>query len=43
LLKTVKWLVIPVGLLVLGYFVVGPLVSDYANESRLIEKVENAR
>jgi hypothetical protein len=41
LLKTLKWVFIPLGLVVAGYFLVGPFVSDYVNESKLDAKVQS--
>ncbi|MGI8924912.1 MAG: hypothetical protein ACR2HJ_12960 [Fimbriimonadales bacterium] len=33
LLRVVKFVVVPIGLLLAGYLIVGPMVSDYLNES----------
>lgn len=34
LLRTVKWVFVPLALVVLGYLFVGPYVSDHMNQSR---------
>jgi len=39
LLKTVKWVFVPLGLVLAGYLLVGPYVSDYLNETKLEAKV----
>jgi hypothetical protein len=31
-----KWVLVPLALLVVGYLYVGPVVSDYLNESNLV-------
>jgi hypothetical protein len=37
LLKTVKWFVVPLALVVVGYLFVGPFASDYMNRSAAAE------
>ncbi|MDQ2985485.1 MAG: hypothetical protein M3R13_02030 [Armatimonadota bacterium] len=37
LLRTVKWVFVPLALVMAGYLFVGPYVSEWANKSRVVD------